>query len=142
MRVCFCVLLLSNYFFINLFFSAQHNQSVRVSPGSMVEETFFKEVAKQNYLLYQYPTAFLMAKEVTMEFSGLDASTKQSALSASVGVAAKGSYGPFTFGGSTSTAGSHSSMKASSTANGLKIDIPGAQLIGYYCDVVPEFPKN
>ena len=76
-----------------------------------------------------------------MEFSGLDASTKRSALSYSFGTAAKGSYGPFTFGGSTSISGSHSSMKASSTANGLKIDIPGAQIIGYYCDIVPKFPN-
>ena len=106
----------------------------------MSEKKFYKEITDEKYLLYQYSTAFLMAKEVTMEFSGLDASTKRSALSVSFGAAAKGNYGPFTFGGSTSTSGSHSSMKASSTANGLKIDIPGAQIIGYYCDIVPKFP--
>ena len=134
------MLLLSNFI---LSLSAQFNNSEdRVSPGYMVEQEFHDEVVKNKYLLYQYPTAFLMAKEVTLEFSGLDASTKTSALSSSVGVAAKGNYGPFTFGGSTSTAGSHSSMKASSTANGLKVEIPGAQLIGYYCDIVPKFPDN
>ena len=123
--------------------SAQFNNSEdRVSPGYMVEQKFYDEVMKNKYLLYQYPTAFLMAKEVTLEFSGLDASTKSTALSTSVGVAAKGSYGPITFGGSTSMSGSHSSMRASSTANGLKVEIPGAQLIGYYCDIVPKFPNN
>lgn len=76
-----------------------------------------------------------------MEFGGLDAKTKQKALTSSFGVSSKGSFGPISFGGSTSTSGSYSNMQASSTADGLKIDIPGAQLIGYYCDVVPKFPN-
>ena len=76
-----------------------------------------------------------------MEFSGLDAKTKQTALSTSFGVSAKGGWGPFSFGGSTSTSASASNMRASSTADGLRIEIPGAQLIGYYCDVIPKFPN-
>lgn len=76
-----------------------------------------------------------------MEFSGLDAQSKQAALSASMGASGRGSYGPVSFGGSVSAAGKHEHTQASSTADGLKIDIPGAQIIGYYCDVVPKFPN-
>ena len=104
-------------------------------------EKNFTDLEHGKYLLYQYPTAFLLAKDVTMEFSGLDAKTKQTALSTSFGVSAKGGYGPFTFGGSSSTSTSSNNMRASSTADGLKIEIPGAQIIGYYCDVVPKFPN-
>ena len=101
----------------------------------------YSDLNHDQYLLYQYPTAFLLAKDVSMEFSGLDAQTKQTALTTSFGVAAKGGYGPFSFGGSSATSTSNSNMRASCTADGLKVEIPGAQLIGYYCDVVPKFPN-
>ena len=118
----------------------QQRASTPVSPGPLLERSF-QELGNDQYLLYQYPTAFLLAKDVTMEFSGLDADTKQSALSTSFGVSAKGGWGPFSFGGSSSTSTSSSNMRASSTADGLKIELPGAQIIGYYCDVVPKFPN-
>ena len=127
-------------------FHLQQKTDSLVSPGFMPEKDFFNEIKGTSgafkYLLSQYPTAFLLAKDVSMEFSGLDASTKQSALTVSVGVSVKGGWGPVSFGGSTSASGSSSQMQASSTADGLKIDIPGAQIIGYYCDVVPKFPAK
>ncbi len=75
-----------------------------------------------------------------MEFSGLDAKTKQTALTASVSASVKGGWGPISFGGSTESSASYSHSQASSTADGLSVQIPGAQIIGYYCDVVPKFP--
>lgn len=59
----------------------------------MKEEDFYNEVTKDSpdgppYLLYQYPTAFLLAKDISMEFTGL-------------------SYGPINFGGSISASGSY-----------------------------------
>lgn len=78
-----------------------------------------------------------------MEFSGLDADSKQSAMSSSFGATAKGGWGPINYGGSGSSSGamSSSNMRVSSTADGLKVEIPGAQIIGYYCDIVPKFPE-
>ena len=107
----------------------------------MLEEDF-NNLNHSQYLLYQYPTAFLLAKDVAMEFSGLDANVKQQALSTSFGGSAKGGWGPFNFKAEASGSTSSNNLRASSTADGLKIEIPGAQLIGYYCDVVPKFPNS
>lgn len=118
----------------------QQRESTPVSPGPMLEEDF-NNLNHSQYLLYQYPTAFLLAKDVTMEFSGLDANVKQQALSTSFGSSARGGWGPFGFKAGASGSTSSNNLRASSTADGLKIEIPGAQLIGYYCDVVPKFPN-
>ena len=118
-----------------------------ISPGYMKEEDFYKEVTKDStygplYQLYQYPTAFLLAKDITMDFIGLSDETKHTALASSFGASLLGSYGPISFGDPIPASGSHSHMQASPTANGLKVYIPGAQIIGYYCDVVPKFPNT
>ena len=34
------------------------------------------------------------------------------------------------------------SMTVHRTANGMAIEIPGAQIIGYYTQVMPQFPKE
>ena len=131
----------------NTDFHLQQRDSIKVSPGPLIEKTF-SELSYDQYMLFQYPTAFLLAKDVTMEFSGLDAKTKQSALSTSFGLSSKGNFGPFSFGSgpvklglSPSMSTSSNNMRASATADGLKIELPGAQIIGYYCDVVPKFPN-
>lgn len=94
---------------IILLFFSQQSDSTPVSPGPMLEKSF-NDLKLDQYLLFQYPTAFLLTKDVTTEFSGLDAKTKQTALLTSFGVSAKGGYGPFTFGGSSSTSVSSSNM--------------------------------
>lgn len=113
----------------------------------MNERDFYNEVTKESidgplYLLYQYPTAFLLAKEIVMDFTGLSDKAKQAALISSVGTLLKGSYGPISYGASISAAGSYNHMQVSSTVNGLTVHVPGAQIIGYYCDVIPKFPNT
>ncbi len=110
----------------------------------MSERDFYDEVTRGNspYQLYQFSTAFLLAKDITVDFSGLSDKAKQSALASSFGPSAQGSFGPISFEGSTSGSGSYNHMQASSTASGVKVYIPGAQIIGYYCDVVPKFPNT
>ena len=34
------------------------------------------------------------------------------------------------------------SVNAYRTVNGMIISIPGAQIIGYYTEVIPEFPRS
>lgn len=116
----------------------------------MKEIDFYNEVTRElpdgspAYLLYQYPTAFLLAKDITMEFTSLSDNDKQAALMSSISDSLKGNYGPFSFGGSFSASGSYyyNHIQASLTANGLKVYIPGAQIIGYYCDIIPKFPNT
>ena len=50
------------------------------------------------------------------------------------------SYGPFSLSSKFSNSNQKASFQASSTATGLKIKVPGTQLIGYYTEVVPKFP--
>ena len=112
----------------------------------MKEVDFYNEVTRDDpdgspYLLYQYPTAFLLAKDVTMTFTGLSDEDIHTAILSSFGTSLKGSYGSISFDGSISESGSNI-MQASPTVDGLKVYIPGAQVIGYYCDVIPKFPNT
>ena len=115
----------------------------------MKEADFYNEVTRDGpegspYLLYQYPTAFLLAKDIIMTFTGLSDKDIHAALLSSFGTSLKGSYGPISFDSSISESGTynHNIMQASPTVDGLKVYIPGAQVIGYYCDVIPKFPNT
>ena len=113
----------------------------------MKEADFYNEVTRDvpegsPYLLYQYPTAFLLAKDIIMTFTGLSDKDIHAALLSSFGTSFKGSYGPISFDGSISESGSFNHIQASPMVGGLKVYIPGAQVIGYYCDIIPKFPKT
>ena len=114
----------------------------------MKEADFYNEVTRDvphgsPYLLYQYPTAFLLAKDIIMTFTGLSDKDVHAALLSSSGPSLKGSYGPISFDGSISESGSFNHIQASPMV-GLKVYIPGAQVIGNYCDhdIIPKFPKT
>lgn len=122
----------------------QRRDKVYVSPGYAPENAFVDSVntTAVTYLLPQYATAFLLAKDVSLEFSGMSASVRASSLSESASAHVSGHYGPFRASASFSYANQQSRMKAESTADGLRITIPGAQIIGYYTDIVPRFPVD
>ena len=129
-----------------IFYFIQKEKTKPISPGYMKERDFYDEVTKNTtdwppYLLYQYPTAFLLARDITMDFIGLSNEAKLAALISSSGPSFQGNYGPISFGGSVSASGSYNHMQVLSTPNGVKVYIPGAQIIGYYCDVIPKFPN-
>ena len=119
-----------------------------VSPGYMKEIDFYNEVTRESpdgsptYMFYQYPTAFLLAKDITMDFTGLSDEDKQAALLSSFSYSLKGNYGPISFVGSFTASGSYNHIQASLIADGLKVFIPGAQIISYYCDIIPKFPNT
>lgn len=95
-----------------------------------------------SYLLPEYATSFLLARNIDLEFSGLDASTTSHILQTSVQTSV--SFGFGLFSGSVSFGYNHqrSSLQAKRTADGVKISIPGAQVIGYFTEVVPKFPTD
>ena len=96
----------------------------------------------KSYLMPQFVNAFLLAKDVSLEFRGVDSSVQSRALQESASAHMSGNYGPFSASASFNYGKSESHMQAESTADGLRIKIPGAQLIGYYVTVLPCFPKN
>ena len=124
----------------------QRTKNLYVSPGSTPEEAFVTAAQSTDtdttYLLPQYATAFLLAKDVSLEFSGMSASVQASSLSEAASASVKASYGPYHASASFSYANQRSHMKAESTSDGLRITIPGAQIIGYYTDIIPKFPVD
>lgn len=96
----------------------------------------------KTYIMPQYVNAFLLAKDVRLEFRGVDSSVKSKAVQQSASAHMSGHYGPFSASASFSYGSSNSHMQAESTADGLLIKIPGAQIIGYYVTVVPCFPVD
>lgn len=129
-------------------FSQKKTRGKLISPGYMREIDFYSEVTKESpdgspaYMLYQYPTAFLLAKDISMDFTGLSDKDIQRALVLSFSTSLKGNYGPISFDGSFSGSGSQNHIQVSLMDNGIKVHIPGAQIVGYCCNVVPKFPNT
>ena len=114
-----------------------------MSPGPKDEGTFRDYVAgnKQNrYLLPEYVTGFLLARNIKLQFSGVDAKSASHLTQMMVGVSFSASYQMFSLSASVGVNKMKQSVTADRTANGMVINIPGAQVIGYYTTVLPKFP--
>jgi len=112
-------------------------------PGA-TPETIEKEL--QRYSTFPlYPTAFLLAANVVLEFTGETTDIQTQFQTSSYSASAEVSYGPFGWGGkaSSSVAGSSSSMNASceATSEGCRITIKSPQIIGWVSQMVPALPR-
>ncbi len=108
----------------------------------MEEKKFVKNLNKDNkYILPEFANAFLLAKDIEMEFVGVDAKSRSYALEQSAKGQLSGSLGCFSVS-SSSFDYTETRMEAESTVNGLKIKVPGAQIIGYFTTILPCFPHN
>ena len=94
------------------------------------------------YLLPEYVTSFLLARNVKLQFSGLDSSSVSHAMQMMAGGSISGSYDMFSMSASVGIGREKQSVTADRTANGMIINIPGAQVIGYYTQVMPQFPRD
>ena len=121
----------------------------------MPEKEFIDTTTAGTYSLPQYVTGFLLARNIEMEFRGVDKQSSQSIVRSSYqnyrsnsgASSSSGGWGCFSFASSSSYSSSFSarrqnsaSFQAAATASGLKIKVPGVQLIGYYTQVVDKFP--
>ena len=77
-----------------------------------------------------------------MEFRGVSKSTVSHTLSESASGHIEGRYGCFSASASVGYGKDESHLSTEATADGLRIRIPGAQLIGYYVTVLPRFPST
>lgn len=125
-----------------MFFSLQQKGAKEVSPGQVKGKnsvTFVNEAEK--YQLPEYTTGFLLAKNISIKFRGIDSSMTYYALQQSASASLSGGFGCFSVSASFDYGHSYTNLKVSSTSDGLQIDIPGAQIIGYYTSVLPKFPN-
>ena len=118
-----------------------------VSPGGekKTEGEFYQTISTGNsphYKLPEYPTSFLLVRNIEMEFSGLDSKVVTSTMNEMSHTSGGGGFLFFHAGASVTKTKSTSSVNIQKTADGMKIKIPGAQLIGYYTQVLPPFPSQ
>ena len=127
----------------------QLDETARVSPGHLNgEQNFINKITgvNANYLLPEYVTGLLLSRNVNIEFKDISASQSAHAVrvSTSNSFSVGGSFG--FWGGSVSgsfrSSRSERTFSAESSSDGLRISIPGAQIIGYYTQVLPKFPKD
>lgn len=132
-------------------FQATHlngQSTLKVSPGPLSEAEFVREVKSSygttnpSYLLPQYVTGLLLSRNVEVEFTTSDASTSAHAVRVASSASVSGGIGPWRASFSYSGGRSRRTMNFASTSTGLRVTIPGAQVIGYYTQVVPRFPKD
>ena len=97
---------------------------------------------KNLYLLPEYVTSFLLARNVKLQFSGLDSSSVSHAMQMIAGSSFSASYNMFSVSASVGIGKEKQRVTADTTANGMIINIPGAQVIGCYTQVMPQFPKS
>ena len=124
----------------NYLFFLQQDNVPSVSPGPLSEGEFVNRA--KDYLLPEYTTGFLLAKDVRMSFRGLSATAHSYAVHQSLTGAFSGRYGPFHARSILGRRRKLSSLKLSTESETLHIEVPGAQIIGYFTSVVAKFPKK
>ena len=115
----------------------------------MQEEKFIEEVVNNkgpHYLLPQYATGLLLARNVVIDFGLHNAADSYHAVRTATRASGGGGFsiGFFSAGASFSygsSSGNYNS-KVETTATGVRVQIPGVQLIGYYTQIVPKFPPR
>ena len=110
----------------------------------MTETAFYETLIKDDirYLLPEYTTSFLLARNVELDFKGVDSSTVMSSLSIFSHSGVDANFLFFHASHSATSSNQASSVETKKTADGMKIKIPGAQLIGYYTKKLPRFPPH
>jgi hypothetical protein len=122
-------------------------ENIRVSPGPGANDeeytTTVNDAVNDNpYHLPQYVTGILLCRNLVLEFGGVDQTSSYKFVATSLSTSLSVGYGPFSLSTSYSRSSQKSSFQASSTATGLRISVPGVQMIGYYTEVPPKFPVD
>ncbi|CAI8035380.1 hypothetical protein GBAR_LOCUS19863 [Geodia barretti] len=119
----------------------------KISPGYIEgEKQYVHEITRRdsNYLLPEYVTGLLLSRNINVEFRGISASRSARAVrtASSSRFSARVGFGPWggSVSGGKSQSSYHRTYSMESTSDGLRVSIPGAQIIGYYIQVMPEFP--
>ncbi|KAM0548747.1 hypothetical protein ACHAPJ_009743 [Fusarium lateritium] len=116
----------------------------KISPGEHTLKDAFnndKSLEGPYQQFSSYPSAFVIAADIELSFSGdttkLESSVSASSSSANLSVG----YGPFAISGSHSSSKSKSRTKMESTATGCRISVEAPQIVGWVQTLLPELPK-
>ena len=94
------------------------------------------------FLLPEFVSSFLLGRNIELEFRGLDQDHTSSALKVFSGVHFAATYMGIGIGASLGLKKDKEQVVAGRTTNGVKITVPGAQILGYYTNIVPQFPST
>lgn len=110
------------------------------------EDDFIQTITSDTYLLPEYVTGLLLSRNINLEFVGISAAQSAHAVrvASSTSYSASGGFGFWrgSVSGGTRSSSTTRTFSAESTSDGLRISIPGAQIIGYYTQVMPKFPPE
>ncbi|CCF39588.1 hypothetical protein CH063_10376 [Colletotrichum higginsianum] len=119
--------------------------SFLISPGEDALKDAFdngKTLQGEYQQFSSYPTAFVIAADIELTFSG-DTTKLESAVSASSTQAnVSVGWGPFAVSGSHSSSKSKSKTKMESTATGCRISVEAPQIVGWVQTLLPMLPKS
>ena len=122
---------------------ADSNRRVFVSPGPMTEEQVrdaVGDLTSNRYLMVEYVSSFLLARDVKLIFSGLDSSSVSKGMQFAATAQLTGNFGLFNLDANVGINKNKQSVTADRTSTGMMITIPGAQIIGYFTNLLPRFP--
>ncbi|KAI1741520.1 hypothetical protein F4680DRAFT_66843 [Xylaria scruposa] len=116
----------------------------RISPGpqALQKAAADNKAVDTDYTQFcSYPSAFVLASNVELAFSGdtshLESSLEASATEANVSVG----WGPFSISASHKSSSSSSRTHAESTATGMNISLQAPQIIAWVSELLPALPK-
>ncbi|RTE76712.1 hypothetical protein BHE90_008799 [Fusarium euwallaceae] len=119
---------------------------VALSPGPHDLHTFInnkdtKGLEKYSYFP-SYPTAFIVASNVELEFRGDTTNLEEAIESSSFDANLKVGYGPFSLGASHKQDSSSSKTKMETTATGTRISLEAPAIIGWVSTMLPPLPRS
>jgi hypothetical protein len=120
--------------------------SVALSPGP---DELKKAIDRKDHKALQqfayfpsYPTAFIIASNVELEFRGDTTHLEDAVESSSFDANLKVGYGPFSLSASHKQEKSSSKTKMETTAVGTKIKLEAPSIIGWVTTLLPALPRN
>ncbi|KAK6337088.1 hypothetical protein TWF718_009874 [Orbilia javanica] len=118
---------------------------VAISPGALdlhklIDQKNEKALAKYPYFP-SYPTSFIVASNVELEFRGNTSSLEEAVESSHTDAQVKVGYGPFSLSASHSQDKSSAKTKMETTATGTRITLEAPAIIGWVSQLVPQLPR-
>lgn len=122
----------------------QKYPSVMVSPGIKQQlREFYNAIKNRTYQLPLYPTSLLLATDIQL---AVDVPyifhTLPTLIKLSYDPHITGGFGPFSFGPLHRASAGKMKFRVGIRDNQITITLPGTQVIGFVCDVVPQYPRE
>ncbi|KAJ4258562.1 hypothetical protein NW757_003130 [Fusarium falciforme] len=119
---------------------------VALSPGPHDLHTYINNKDSKSLERYSYfpsyPTAFIVASNVELEFRGDTTNLEEAIDSSSFDANLKVGYGPFSLGASHKQDSASAKTKMETTATGTRISLEAPAIIGWVSTMLPPLPRS